>query len=73
MTRTSPFSNQPSTFRTCTFHYVSLFVVLDDELVLEDDVSGFVLDSDFSPLSVFFSPADPEEPDEPLSVEDFFA
>jgi hypothetical protein len=41
--------------------------------VLEDDVSGFVLDSDFSPLSVFFSPADPEEPDEPLSVEDFFA
>jgi hypothetical protein len=67
----SKFSIRNSAFTY--FSYVSLLVVLVDELDVEVDVSVFVLDSDFSPPSFFFSPPDPEEVVEPASVEDFLA
>ena len=48
-------------------------MVLVDGLECVDDVSVFVLDSDFSPASFFFSLPEPEELVEPASVDDFFA
>lgn len=54
------------------FDYVSLLLVDGLDVDDEEDVSVFVLDSDFSPLSFFFSP-DPEELVEPASVDDFLA
>jgi hypothetical protein len=56
-----------------TVSYVSRFVVLEEEEVLDDevDVSDFVLDSVF--VSGFFSPVGPPDPLDAPSLDDFFA
>jgi hypothetical protein len=50
---------------------VSLFVVPEEPVLDEVDVSDFVPESVF--VSVFFSPVLSEEPVDPPSLDDFFA
>lgn len=52
-------------------YYVSLFVVPEEPVLDEVDVSDFALESVF--VSVFVSPVVPAEPVDPPSPDDFFA